>query len=544
MNAKSLKIGAALCAALAMVALPALAEDRGPAAPEFIWHDIGGITWRFYGNARIVGDELVCEADASNRTAYAVGTCDLSEYDGKPMQMQIVASAENVTKSEKNYLGFRFLLSYLDIAMGGQRVWPSGGRLDGTRPPTEILWRDINPKKRGECEIQLGLFDCTGRAVFNLRTLQARATSPLVPKINEGYKVKYPDRVKNAPRGRGVMLGEMNEEAWDELQSWGANLVRHQINLGGTGPATNRAAYTRGWLENFDKRLDALEKDLAAARGRGIRVCIDQHSSPGGVCDAGDPAEWCGDSRIFHDPYYAQLFIDCWVKLVRRVAPYRDAIYGYDLMNEAHHNSPALPGGDIVGLQERCAKAIREIDPDTPIIVESMYGDPGWFRSLSAIDLDNVIYSVHFYYPHDYTHQGILTPAERVERWPDPKKGWDRDFMRRGLRPVIDFQKEHDAKIFVGEFSAIAWADGAADYIRDCIAVFEELGWDWTYHAYREYQGWSVQLEPEGRGRGTKYRKSDDNPRRRALLEGLSLNVGDGQSAPLSGNPVTREPQP
>ncbi len=84
-------------------------------------------------------------------------------------------------------------------------------------------------------------------------------------------------------------------------------------------------------------------------------------------------------------------------------------------------------------------------------------------------------------------------------------------------------------------------ADASA--IRDCIAVFEELGWDWTYHAYREYQGWSVQLEPEGRGRGTKYCKSDDNPRRRAMLEGLSLNVGDGQSAPLSGNPVTREPQ-
>ena len=42
--------------------------------------------------------------------------------------MQIVASAENVTKSEKNYLGFRFLLSYLDIEMRGLRVWPSGGR--------------------------------------------------------------------------------------------------------------------------------------------------------------------------------------------------------------------------------------------------------------------------------------------------------------------------------------------------------------------------------------------------------------------------------
>ena len=59
MNCKSFGIGAALCAAMTMIALPAFAEDRGPAAPEFIWHDIEGITWRFHGNARIVGDELV-----------------------------------------------------------------------------------------------------------------------------------------------------------------------------------------------------------------------------------------------------------------------------------------------------------------------------------------------------------------------------------------------------------------------------------------------------------------------------------------------------
>ena len=71
--------------------------------------------------------------------------------------------------------------------------------------------------------------------------------------------------------------------------------------------------------------------------------------------------------------------------------------------------------------------------------------------------------------------------------------------------------------------------------IRDCIAVFEELGWDWTYHAYREYQGWSVQLEPEGRGRGTKYRKSESNPRMNVLKEGLA-----GGFAPMK-TPVDAE---
>ena len=528
------------------------AEDRGGTAPEFVWRDVTGVTWSLHGNARIVGDELVCVADETNRNAFAVGRCDLSEYDGKPLQLQIVAATEDVTRSAKNYLGFRFMLSYLDLDMGGGRVWPNGGTLYGTKPPTELAWRDINSKRRGACEIQLGLHDCTGRAVYNLKTLQARATSPLVPKINAGYKVKYPDRVKNAPRGRGVMLGGMDEAAWDELADWGVNLVRHQIGLGGTGPATNHAVYIKGYLANFDRCLDELERRLVAARARGIRVCIDQHAAPGGRCDAGDPAEWRGDCRMFHDPVYAQLFIDCWVKLAKRVTPYRDAIYGYDLINEACHNAPSLPDGDIVNLQRRCAEAVRAVDPETPIILESMYCDPSWFARMSAIRMDNVIYQVHLYYPHDYTHQGILNPVDHLEYWPDPKKGWDRDFLRRSLKPVIDFQKEHDAKMFVGEFSVVSWAPNAEEYLRDCMTVFEELGWDWTYHAYREFQGWSPQFEATSRGMGAEhFRPSTSNPRLLTLREGLRGGFLPGRPGTerrsrafrrvlFSGNSITR----
>ena len=42
-------------------------------------------------------------------------------------------------------------------------------------------------------------------------------------------------------------------------------------------------------------------------------------------------------------------------------------------------------------------------------------------------------------------------------------------------------------------FSAIAWAPGAERYLEDCISIFEEYGWDWTYHAFREWTGWSVE---------------------------------------------------
>ena len=42
---------------------------------------------------------------------------------------------------------------------------------------------------------------------------------------------------------------------------------------------------------------------------------------------------------------------------------------------------------------------------------------------------------------------------------------------------------------------AIRWApeNSAYNYLRDIIDIFEEYGWDWSYHAFREWNGWSVE---------------------------------------------------
>ena len=82
------------------------------------------------------------------------------------------------------------------------------------------------------------------------------------------------------------------------------------------------------------------------------------------------------------------------------------------------------------------------------------------------------------------------------------------------------FEERHGAKIYVGEFSAAAWAPGADQYLRDCIEVFNENGWDWTYHAFRESPCWSVEHKgPDGRHMTPAL---SDTPRKRALLEGLA----------------------
>lgn len=82
--------------------------------------------------------------------------------------------------------------------------------------------------------------------------------------------------------------------------------------------------------------------------------------------------------------------------------------------------------------------------------------------------------------------------------------------------------KKYRARIYVGEFSAAAWAPGAEKYLADCISIFEEYGWDWTYHSFRESPVWSLEYEGENRN---KMRPSADNPRKRVLLEGFKNNL-------------------
>ena len=65
------------------------------------------------------------------------------------------------------------------------------------------------------------------------------------------------------------------------------------------------------------------------------------------------------------------------------------------------------------------------------------------------------------------------------------------------------------------------WAQGRELYIKDCIDIFESLGWDWTYHAFREWHGWSVE---HGSDKADQRRSDTDTPAKKVLLEAFSKN--------------------
>jgi len=58
----------------------------------------------------------------------------------------------------------------------------------------------------------------------------------------------------------------------------------------------------------------------------------------------------------------------------------------------------------------------------------------------------------------------------------------------------MDEPHSFNVDICIGEFSAVRWAKGADQYLSDLIDVMEENHWDWSYHAFREWPGWSLEV--------------------------------------------------
>lgn len=438
---------------------------------------------------------------------------DLTKYRGCLLLFECVAKAENVSKPEKPWLGVKYMLHYVSPAEGP--FWHNQNDLYGS-----FGWRSLRFATRiapdaTAGELSLGLQGSTGNVWFDdLRITVLKGPFPKrpAPPLHPPPAFKGHD----LPRLRGVMSpNEFREEDLRILgEEWKANLIRWQItrNWGKAGTDRDLADYDR-W---FDAKLDELDKALDSCGRHGIKVVIDLHTPPGGRHENHDLA-------IFHEPVYQDHWIALWKKMAKR---YKDhpAVWGYDLVNEPVQNAPSPPGvADYLGAQVRCAMAIRAIDAETPIFIEAAEWDSAdGFKELEPVDVPRVIYQVHMYAPGTYTHQGVHGESKPLT-YPGVIDGkmWDKEALRKVLQPVREFQLAYNAHIYAGEFSAARWAPGARDYLRDCIELFEEYGWDWSYHAYREWDGWSVE---HGTDPKNHERSIETTDRKALLLEWFSKN--------------------
>ena len=431
------------------------------------------------------------------------------------LKATVRARGKDIRKPEISYLGVKFQFRLYD-AMTGMSRYPN----TPTVKCGSFDWRELEVfavlgglQTGQDATLSLGLQGTSGEIEFDMSSLSIKPVTDIFPRENADHVACYSPDVRNMGQMRGVMLTggrDLTEDDFREMSSWGVKLGRYQIirgwNAWTKGPTDTDLAEYDAWIGT---RLYHLEKTvLPMARKYGMKIVVDVHSPPGGRNQA-------GEMMMFYDTRFRDHFIALWKRIATRFKGNTDAIYGYDLVNEPQQLRPAKH--DYWSVQRDAADAVRRIDPHTPVIIESNNMDtPATFAYLNPLTLTNVIYSVHMYIPSDYTHQGVLGGGPMP--YPDPKRGRNRDWLRKTLGNVREFQNRHGARIYVGEFSAAAWAEGADRYIEDCISIFKEYGWDWTYHSFRGWNGWSV--EHEGDSIKT-MRPSVDNPRKRALLKGL-----------------------
>jgi len=277
-------------------------------------------------------------------------------------------------------------------------------------------------------------------------------------------------------------------------QDWGANHVRVQIFTAGVPLEFGEPGESS--LQYFREKVDPVLQWCAEFN---LSVSLDCHGPPG------NPKHWNDPERLlWEDLKWHENFARLW----REIAEYyRDnkTIVAYELLNEPNMKDQVkdMPS-DWNALAKKLTAAIREVDTYHTIMVGPIqWSSASGFSSFEPTGDPNTIYTFHMYQPHQFTHQGVNNEVTGIN-YPGmvADRMWNKKTLEEAMRPAMDFQKEHNLpRLYVGEFSAIIWSPdkSAYNYLRDLLAIFEEQGWDWGYHAYREWNGWS--LEHEGTDR-------------------------------------------
>jgi hypothetical protein len=305
--------------------------------------------------------------------------------------------------------------------------------------------------------------------------------------------------VKPKVQYRGFTVCSLDQNVLeDAVNKWNANQVRYMMCPVWWAPNRAVGHYQATWK----KILDQLPAGLDRARALGLAVVLDLHQIPND-----NPKEYSKDgkenSRLWwYDPENLRIFLECW-KQVAEICKDRDQVIWFDLLNEPCddsivHSNPSYPPTSPDWYQ-KTIDAIRKIDTKHPVVIETGPGMLSWgFTGFPVLKdpCQPVIYSTHPYQPVIYSHQGVNDI--KVLAWPgkfnDNGGGWwDRKRLEVELAPALEFQKKHNVRIYAGEFSAPRWAPNAADFLRDCIEVFEKNGWDWNYHSLNDAGIWRLE---------------------------------------------------
>jgi endoglucanase len=295
-------------------------------------------------------------------------------------------------------------------------------------------------------------------------------------------------------------------ERFKAAKEFGAQVVRLAPNKWGNG---------KDFLlkdENLQKDLWVLKKVLDDANSVGLKVVITMLSLPDGRWKQNNNG--VEERKIWQDFSAQEKAISLWTKMALALKGH-SAVVGYNIRNEPSpeqvepkfqdwytgdygnwyskvKGSPA----DLNLFYRKVVKAIRQVDSETPIILDSgFFATPWAFKILEPISDDKTLYSFHMYEPYAYTshlNEGKFKypgNAPAGESSSAPSVLWNQEQLKEFLTPVSEWQALHKIpsnRIFVGEFGVFRTNAGAGEYMKDLIKIFDSKGWHWAFYSFRE----------------------------------------------------------
>lgn len=243
------------------------------------------------------------------------------------------------------------------------------------------------------------------------------------------------------PIRRGVNLGGALEAAYEG--EWGYRIQADHLSAIAEAGFDGVRLPVR-WDEHAEGRqgyridpeiLGRVEEIIGQALARGLKVQLDIHHF------------W----RLMEQPQgYAPHVAQLWRQIAEhfRSAP-PDLIF--EVLNEL--NGGYWTGQRTTALYQDSIVAIRESNPDRLIVVgppdwNSINGLEGWSMPQGS----NLALTVHYYEPHNFTHQN----GEWLEDPPDFGRTWgnsgDLAQVREHFARAADWAKERDLPLQLGEF--------------------------------------------------------------------------------------------
>lgn len=281
--------------------------------------------------------------------------------------------------------------------------------------------------------------------------------------------------------------GDFTQADFNDLAAAGANYV--QISHAGTFAENAPYALDQAAEENLDRVV-------SMARASGLYAVIAFRSGPG----RNENAISNRDAPVREIIWKDQAAHDAWVAMLRHTAERYGpdpTVIGYSIMVEpnayarfGYIDPPAFYADhtgkleDVNRLHADAVKAIREVDTETPILLEPEgYGNVTWLPFIKPITDAHIVYTAHDYTPFDYTHE---TPGGDYPGTYDvdgESKLVNKAFLTTYLKPLQDYVDAHGVPVALTEFGVHRDAPHAAAYLTDRIAIQDQLGswavWVW-----------------------------------------------------------------